>query len=109
MTVSATTTTAGVGRNTLARDMITLTKPRIISLLLLTTIAPMFVAGTPGLGLILIVALGGYLMAGGAKGGNMYFDRGIEDRMARTKLRPLSSGGISGETILAFGVALGAA
>src|SRR5947208_2590866 len=109
MTVSATTTTAGVARNTLARDMITLTKPRIISLLLLTTIAPMFVAGTPGLGLILIVALGGYLMAGGANAVNMYLDRDIDDLMARTRLRPIPSGRMSGKSVLAFGVALATA
>ncbi len=104
-----TTATAGVARNTLARDMLALTKPRIISLLLLTTIAPMFVAGTPSLGLILIVALGGYLMAGGANAVNMYLDRDIDDRMARTRLRPIPSGRMSGKSVLAFGVALATA
>jgi protoheme IX farnesyltransferase len=109
MSASVTTATAGVTRSTLARDMVTLTKPRIISLLLLTTIAPMFVAGTPGLGLILIVALGGYLMAGGANAVNMYLDRDIDDRMARTRLRPIPSGRMSGKSVLAFGVALATA
>jgi heme o synthase len=109
MSASVTTAAAGVTRNTLARDMVTLTKPRIISLLLLTTIAPMFVAGTPGLGLILIVALGGYLMAGGANAVNMYLDRDIDDRMARTRLRPIPSGRMSGKSVLAFGVALATA
>ena len=109
MSASVTTATAGVGRNTLARDMVTLTKPRIISLLLLTTIAPMFVAGTPSLGLILIVAIGGYLMAGGANAVNMYLDRDIDDRMARTRLRPIPSGRMSGKSVLAFGVALATA
>jgi len=89
--------------------MVTLTKPRIISLLLLTTIAPMYVAGTPSLGLILIVALGGYLMAGGANAVNMYLDRDIDDRMARTRLRPIPSGRMSGKSVLAFGVALATA
>ena len=89
-----------------ARDLLTLTKPRIISLLLLTTIAPMFVAGTPTIGLILIVAAGGYLMAGGANAVNMYFDRDIDARMARTKLRPIPSGRLAPATVLAFGVGL---
>jgi protoheme IX farnesyltransferase len=55
----------------LARDLLSLTKPRIISLLLVTTIAPMFVAGTPSIGLVLLVAVGGYLMAGGANAVHM--------------------------------------
>lgn len=109
MSATVTAATAGVARNTLARDMVTLTKPRIISLLLLTTIAPMFVAGNPSLGLILIVALGGYLMAGGANAVNMYLDRDIDDRMARTRLRPIPSGRMSGKSVLAFGVALATA
>src|SRR3954452_19302153 len=90
----------------LLRDMVMLTKPRIISLLLVTTIAPMFVAGNPGLDLIVIVFIGGYLMAGGANAVNMYMDRDIDDRMARTCLRPIPSGRMSGVSVLAFGVAL---
>ena len=109
MSSSVTTATARVARNTLARDMVMLTKPRIISLLLLTTIAPMYVAGTPGLGLVLIVMLGGYLMAGGANAVNMYLDRDIDDRMARTRLRPIPGGRMSGKSVLAFGVALATA
>jgi protoheme IX farnesyltransferase len=46
--------------------MVMLTKPRIISLLLVTTILPMFVAGSPGIALVLIVIVGGYLLAVGA-------------------------------------------
>ena len=86
-----------------------LTKPRIISLLLVTTIAPMFVAGTPNIALVAIVFIGGYLMAGGANAVNMYMDRDIDDRMARTKLRPIPSGRMSGTSVLAFGVALATA
>ena len=71
------------------RDLLALTKPRIISLLLVTTVAPMYVAGQPSLLLILIVVIGGYLMAGGANAVNMYYDRDIDDTMARTKLRPI--------------------
>ena len=92
------------------KDYLTLTKPRIISLLLLTTIAPMFITdrGIPPLSLVLWVALAGYLMAGGANAINMWFDRDIDTRMARTKLRPIASGRISPAAGLAFGVGLGA-
>jgi len=93
----------------LVRDLIALTKPRIISLLLVTTIAPMFVAGTPSIGLVLLVAVGGYLMAGGANAVNMYLDRDIDDRMARTRLRPIPSGRMGAPAVLAFGVALSCA
>jgi protoheme IX farnesyltransferase len=110
--MSATATpvaSAGPGGNSLARDMVMLTKPRIISLLLVTTVAPMYVAGSPGFLLVLIVLLGGYLMAGGANAVNMYLDRDIDDRMARTKLRPIPGGRMSGKSVLAFGVALATA
>jgi len=94
---------------TLLQDMVMLTKPRIISLLLVTTIAPMFVAGNPGSLLVVIVLAGGYLMAGGANAVNMYMDRDIDDRMARTRLRPIPSGRMSGTSVLAFGIALATA
>jgi heme o synthase len=93
----------------LARDLVTLTKPRIISLLLLTTIAPMFVAGLPGWRLVLLVVVGGYLMAGGANAVNMYFDRDIDERMSRTRLRPIPSGRLAAPAVLAFGISLAAA
>jgi protoheme IX farnesyltransferase len=96
-------------QRTLLQDLIMLTKPRIISLLLVTTIAPMFVAGSPGLALVLLVTVSGYLMAGGANAVNMYMDRDIDDRMARTRLRPIPSGRMSGISVLAFGVALATA
>lgn len=86
-----------------------LTKPRIISLLLVTTVAPMFVAGSPGWQLVLLVLAGGYLMAGGANAVNMYMDRDIDDRMARTRLRPIPSGRMSSVSVLAFGIALATA
>lgn len=93
----------------IVRDLIMLTKPRIISLLLVTTIAPMYVAGTPDLVLVLVICVGGYLMAGGANAVNMYLDRDIDDRMARTKLRPIPSGRMAPLAVLAFGVALATA
>lgn len=92
-----------------ARDLLTLTKPRIISLLLVTTIAPMFVAGQPSWDLVLVVFVGGYLMAGGANAVNMYLDRDIDDRMTRTRLRPLPSGRMQPRAVLAFGLLLATA
>ncbi len=95
----------------LAGDLVTLTKPRIISLLLVTTVAPMFItpAGLPSLSQLLWVLVGGYLMAGGANAINMWFDRDIDSTMSRTRLRPIPSGRISPATGLVFGIALGAA
>ena len=93
----------------LARDLIALTKPRIISLLLLTTLAPMFVAGTPSWATIFWTGIGGYLMAGGANAVNMYLDRDIDTLMARTKLRPIPSGRMTARAVLAFGVAIATA
>ncbi|HET7565392.1 MAG TPA: heme o synthase [Gemmatimonadaceae bacterium] len=90
----------------LTRDLVMLTKPRIISLLLVTTIAPMFVAGRPSLMLVVLVTIGGYLMAGGANAVNMYIDRDIDIRMARTRLRPIPSGRMAPWAVLAFGVLL---
>ncbi|MEA2764807.1 MAG: heme o synthase [Gemmatimonadaceae bacterium] len=91
------------------RDLVMLTKPRIISLLLVTTVAPMFVAGNPGWLLVVVVLVGGYLMAGGANAVNMYLDRDIDTQMSRTKLRPIPSGRMGPRAVLAFGVALATA
>src|SRR3954467_476919 len=93
----------------LLRDMVMLTKPRIISLLLVTTVAPMFVAGNPGWLLVLIVLIGGYLMSGGANAVNMYLDSDIDIRMSRTRLRPIPSGRMGPKSVLAFGIALATA
>jgi heme o synthase len=90
----------------LFQDLVTLTKPRIISLLLVTTIAPMFVAGKPRWQLVLLVFVAGYLMAGGANAVNMYMDRDIDDQMARTRLRPIPSGRMQPREALVFGVLL---
>jgi protoheme IX farnesyltransferase len=93
----------------LLRDMVMLTKPRIISLLLVTTLAPMFVAGNPGWLLCVVVLVGGYLMAGGANAVNMYLDRDIDTQMSRTRLRPIPSGRMGPRSVLAFGIALATA
>ena len=92
------------------RDYLALTKPRIISLLLITTVATMFVADPsgPSLATILWTVLGGYLAAGGAGAINHYLERDRDARMARTCARPLVAGRIEPLHGLVFGVALGA-
>ncbi len=90
----------------LTRDFVSLTKPRIISLLLVTTVAPMYVAGHPSFTLVLVLLAGGYLMAGGANAVNMYLDSDIDDRMARTRLRPIPSGRMHPKEVLVFGLML---
>jgi heme o synthase len=92
-----------------ANDYVTLTKPRIISLLLLTCVATMFVADPsgPALSTILWTCLGGYLAAGGAGAINHYIEREPDARMARTRGRPLASGRIEPRRGLLFGSTLG--
>ncbi|MEO8879780.1 MAG: heme o synthase [Gemmatimonadaceae bacterium] len=99
-------TMAAVSANTnsFSRDLVMLTKPRIISLLLVTTIAPMYIAASPSFGLVLWVLLGGYLMAGGANAVNMFIDSDIDGTMARTRLRPIPSGRMDRRAVLAFGI-----
>jgi protoheme IX farnesyltransferase len=104
--LSSAATQPAVAQRSLAGDLVALTKPRIISLLLVTTIAAMYVAGSPSVGLVAIVFIGGYLMAGGANAVNMYLDRDIDVHMSRTKLRPIPSGRMAPRAVLAFGVLL---
>ena len=101
---------SGAGTLALLRDYVALTKPRIISLLLLTTVAAMFVADPSGppIATILWTMLGGYLAAGGAGAINHYLDRERDARMVRTRRRPLASGRIAPIHGLVFGIALGA-
>jgi heme o synthase len=92
----------------LTADYVALTKPRVISLLLVTTLATMFVANpSPGIGVILATMLGGYLAAGGAGAINHYIERDIDARMSRTSRRPLPAGRIDPRAGLWFGVVLG--
>lgn len=85
-----------------------LTKPRIIELLLITTIPTMVVAAGewPGLGLMAVTFVGGTLAAGGANAINMYIDRDIDALMERTKNRPLVTGLIEPRNALIFAVLL---
>ena len=88
-------------------DYVALTKPKVQSLLLFTTIASMLIAGNPSLQLILLTCLGGYLSAGGAGAVNHWFDRDIDRSMERTADRPVASGRVSPRAALTFGIALG--
>jgi protoheme IX farnesyltransferase len=90
----------------LLSDYVELTKPKVQSLLLLTTIATMYVAGDPSPVLVALTCLGGYLSAGGAGAVNHWFDRDIDASMARTANRPVPSGRVSPNAALAFGCAL---
>jgi heme o synthase len=92
----------------LLSDYVELTKPKVQSLLLLTTIATMYVAGNPSLLLVALTCLGGYLSAGGAGAVNHWYDRDIDARMARTATRPVPSGRVAPNTALAFGCTLAA-
>ena len=87
-------------------DYVALTKPRVQSLLLAITAATMYVAGDPGLDLVLLTCLGGYLSAGGAGAVNHWFDRDLDARMERTANRPVPSGRVAPRAALWFGVAL---
>jgi protoheme IX farnesyltransferase len=90
-----------------AADLFALTKPKVQSLLLLTTVTTMLVAGSPSIGLIVATCVGGYLSAGGAGAVNHWFDRDIDAQMARTATRPIPAGRLAPATALWFGVVLG--
>jgi protoheme IX farnesyltransferase len=94
---------------TVLRDYLTLTKPKVQSLLLFTTVTTMYVAGSPSLSLVLLTCLGGALSAGGAGAINHYVDRDIDALMSRTRTRPVPSGRIAPRSALVFGIALGVA
>jgi len=92
----------------LLSDYAELTKPKVQSLLLLTTIATMYVAGDPSPLLVVLTCIGGYLSAGGAGAVNHFLDRDIDALMARTASRPVPAGRISPRAALTFGCLLAA-
>ncbi|HEY6060232.1 MAG TPA: heme o synthase [Gemmatimonadales bacterium] len=104
----------GAGAGGSLRDTITayvrLTKPRIILLLLITTVPAMILAaqGMPPLGLMLATLVGGTVAAGSANAINMYLDRDIDEIMRRTRGRPLPAHTVSPDRALRFGFVLGA-
>jgi protoheme IX farnesyltransferase len=88
---------------------IALTKPRIIELLLVTTVPAMFLAarGVPPLDLVFWTLIGGTLAAGAANAINCYIDRDIDELMTRTRRRPLPAHAVDPENALVFGLVLG--
>ena len=89
-------------------DYVALTKPRIIELLLVTTVPTMVVAerGLPPVWLMAATVIGGTLAAGGANAINMYVDRDIDKVMSRTRNRPIASGRVAPHSALAFAVTI---
>lgn len=100
--VIATTDRRSVGRT--LRAYVALTKPRVLELLLVTTVPVMILAqgGLPDLWLILATVVGGSLSAGSAAAFNMYLDRDIDAHMQRTENRPLVTGEVSPRGALTF-------
>ena len=95
----------------MAADYLTLTKPPIISLLLVTAVGGMFLAaqGVPSLTTLLLVCAGGALGAGGANAINHFLDQDIDALMSRTSQRPVPGNRISPPRALAFGIGLNVA
>ena len=98
-----------IHRPSLLWDYVSLTKPGVITLLIFTTLAGMFItpAGLPSLSLICWTMLAGWLMPAGAHALNCYFDRDIDGKMGRTGRRPLPSGRIPAWHALVLGLGLG--
>ena len=95
-------------RRTRAAAFVALTKPRIVELLLVTTVPSMILAeqGLPSLGLIAATVVGGAFAAGGANALNMFIDRDIDRVMERTRNRPLVTGEVGPSEALIFAIAL---
>jgi heme o synthase len=107
--VPATTITAArPGVRQVLSDYVALTKPTVQSLLLLTTVTTMYVAGDPSIGLVLATLVGGSLSAGGAGAINHVYDRDIDAQMKRTADRPVPSGRVSPLAGVVFGCTLAA-
>ncbi|GAB1646138.1 heme o synthase [Krasilnikovia sp. MM14-A1259] len=103
---------SGVRRDVRAvlRAYVALTKPRIVELLLVTTVPAMMLAadGWPDFGLVAVVLIGGSLAAGAASALNCYIDRDIDQLMRRTKRRPLPAHTVTPRAALVFGLVLAA-
>ncbi len=101
-------TAVGARTRPKALAYVALTKPRIIELLLITTVPMMVVAerGLPSLWLVVATVAGGTLSAGGANAINMYVDRDIDRLMDRTRNRPLVTGELTPRQALSFAVAI---
>jgi heme o synthase len=97
---------AVAGARQVLADYFELTKPKVQTLLLFTTITTMEIAGNPPVSLIALTCLGGYLSAGGAGAVNHYYDRDIDASMRRTASRPIPAGRVSPRAALVFGFTL---
>jgi protoheme IX farnesyltransferase len=99
----------GFGRK--LKAYVALTKPRVVELLLVTTVPTMILAqnGIPNLWLVLATVVGGYMSAGSAGAFNCYIDRDIDRVMKRTRRRPLVTGELSDREALVFAWGLGVA
>lgn len=107
MDITTTGIEAPAGRRSFGRTVrayIALTKPRVLELLLVTTVPVMILAarGLPDLWLVLATVIGGSLSAGSAAAFNMYLDRDIDAHMQRTENRPLVTGEVSPRGALVF-------
>jgi protoheme IX farnesyltransferase len=101
-------TTVRTARRSRFAAYLALTKPRIIELLLVTTVPTMIVAegGLPSVALMAATVAGGTLAAGGANAINMYVDRDIDAIMERTKDRPLPAGDVTPQAALTFAIGI---
>ena len=87
-------------------DYVELTKPKVQSLLLFTTVTTMEIAGDPKVSKILLACVGGYMSAGGAGAVNHWYDRDIDAQMARTASRPIPAGRVRPRSALIYGCGL---
>jgi heme o synthase len=94
------------GARQLVSDYFELTKPKVQTLLLFTTVTTMEIAGDPKVSKIALTCLGGYLSAGGAGAVNHYYDRDIDAQMRRTATRPIPAGRVSPRAALIYGLVL---
>ncbi|MBA3263881.1 MAG: protoheme IX farnesyltransferase [Thermoleophilaceae bacterium] len=109
MTSQARTATPAASWRTVISDYVEMTKPKVQSLLIFTTITTMYVAGDPSLGLVARTCLGGALSAGGAGAINHALDRDLDRIMKRTADRPVASGRVSARAATVYGALLGCA
>lgn len=100
------TSAPATGLRQVVADYFELTKPKVQSLLLFTTVTTMEIAGSPSVGRIALACLGGYLSAGGAGAVNHWYDRDIDAQMKRTASRPIPAGRVSPRAALTYGISL---
>jgi heme o synthase len=109
MSAAARTLVASIGLRSVVADYFDMTKPKVQTLLLFTTVTTMYIAGDPSIGLVALTCLGGALSAGGAGAINHALDRDIDAVMKRTADRPVASGRVSPQAAIVYGALLGCA